>query len=237
MGYGDNEEPIESTGAKIFVAIFCLLAVFVISAVLVFTFATWNQFRLRYVTELKHKILDSIGGGDHGEVDIKARAVWDSRVNLGARFSIVLLVWIVGFLVLLFVEEFSGVDSVYLLAVSATTVGLGDVSPQTDAGKIVWIFYLGMLTASTGLLISVLAEILFGIPDIDSLFDDHHVTREVLEAVDADSDGVVTREEWLAAMVVRLGYADQVRGGLLRFSFVCVVHRVCVCVRVCGPPS
>ncbi|MCB9261803.1 MAG: two pore domain potassium channel family protein [Flavobacteriales bacterium] len=41
-----------------------------------------------------------------------------------------------------FVEGWGWVDSVYFSVVTLTTVGFGDLAPQTDMGKIFTIFYI-----------------------------------------------------------------------------------------------
>ncbi len=41
-----------------------------------------------------------------------------------------------------FIEGWSWVDSLYFSVVTLTTVGYGDVSPQTDAGKLFTIVYI-----------------------------------------------------------------------------------------------
>jgi len=41
-----------------------------------------------------------------------------------------------------FVENWRWLDSLYFCVTTLTTVGYGDFSPQTDAGKIIFIFYI-----------------------------------------------------------------------------------------------
>ena len=41
-----------------------------------------------------------------------------------------------------FVENGRWLDSLYFCVTTLTTVGYGDFSPQTDAGKIIFIFYI-----------------------------------------------------------------------------------------------
>lgn len=42
------------------------------------------------------------------------------------------------------IEGWSYLDSVYFSAITLTTIGYGDFSPQTDAGKIFTIIYIGI---------------------------------------------------------------------------------------------
>ena len=41
-----------------------------------------------------------------------------------------------------FVENWRWLDSLYFCVTTLTTVGYGDFSPQTDTGKIIFIFYI-----------------------------------------------------------------------------------------------
>ncbi len=56
-----------------------------------------------------------------------------------------------------FVEGWSWVDSIYFSFISLTTVGFGDITPETSLGKIFTIFYL---TIGIGLILTFL-DILF----------------------------------------------------------------------------
>jgi len=47
-----------------------------------------------------------------------------------------------GTIVYHYLEGWSWVDAVYFSVVTLTTVGFGDFSPQTDAGKLFTIFYI-----------------------------------------------------------------------------------------------
>ena len=51
-------------------------------------------------------------------------------------------VLLLGSIVYHFVEGWSWVDSLYFSVITLTTIGYGDFSPVTDAGKIFTIFYI-----------------------------------------------------------------------------------------------
>ena len=48
----------------------------------------------------------------------------------------------IGSIVYHYIEGWSWIDSIYFSAITLTTVGYGDFSPQTDIGKIFTVFYV-----------------------------------------------------------------------------------------------
>lgn len=69
------------------------------------------------------------------------RKAWsDPTFRLVATLSASLL--LVGTFVFHWVEGWSYLDSFYFSAISATTVGYGDFSPKTPAGKLLAVFYI-----------------------------------------------------------------------------------------------
>ena len=60
-------------------------------------------------------------------------------------------------------EHFSTLNTFYYLITTATTVGYGDLSPQTDTGKILAIIYMIISIGSLGILIGVVGEKLLNI--------------------------------------------------------------------------
>ena len=78
------------------------------------------------------------------------RKAWsDPTFRLAAMLTASLLV--VGMFLFHWVEGWSYLDSFYFSAISATTVGYGDFSPKTPAGKLLAVFYIfcgiGLLVA------------------------------------------------------------------------------------------
>ena len=52
------------------------------------------------------------------------------------------IVIIIGTTLFHFVENWRWLDSLYFCVTTLTTVGYGDFTPQTDAGKIIFMFYI-----------------------------------------------------------------------------------------------
>jgi len=59
------------------------------------------------------------------------------------------------------VEGWSYLDSTYFLVITATTIGYGDLTPQTDFGKIITIFYSFVGVAVVFYLISLIGNFIF----------------------------------------------------------------------------
>ncbi len=74
------------------------------------------------------------------------------------------------------VENFSWVDSFYFTIVTLTTVGYGDLSPQTTAGKL---FTMAYLLIGIGILVALITE----------------VARHVIDAGQADSTNDIPTEK------------------------------------------
>ena len=82
------------------------------------------------------------------------RKAWsDPTFRLAAMLTASLLV--VGMFLFHWVEGWSYLDSFYFSAISATTVGYGDFSPKTPAGKLLAVFYI---FCGIGLLVALLTR-------------------------------------------------------------------------------
>ena len=56
------------------------------------------------------------------------------------------------------VEGLSWLDAIYFCFISLTTIGYGDIAPQTDLGKVFTIFYVLMGSGIIASLISIAAQ-------------------------------------------------------------------------------
>ena len=74
------------------------------------------------------------------------------NVLLSLVFSVILS----GTFIYHFVEKWSYLDSLYFTVITLTTVGYGDLSPQTPVGKIFTIFFI---FAGLGIILSFIEKI------------------------------------------------------------------------------
>lgn len=65
----------------------------------------------------------------------------DIKKYLPILISLIFMI-IIGTILFHFVENWRWINSLYFCVTTLTTVGYGDFSPQTDAGKIIFIFYI-----------------------------------------------------------------------------------------------
>ena len=64
-----------------------------------------------------------------------------SRAYKALSASAVSLI-LVGTVVMKFIEDWTWVDALYFSVVTVTTVGFGDLTPESDAGKLFTVFYI-----------------------------------------------------------------------------------------------
>ncbi|NDR55886.1 MULTISPECIES: potassium channel family protein [Aliiruegeria] len=88
-------------------------------------------------------------------------AFGDGRVRSILAFTLALVLWASVFY--RFVEGWSWLDSIYFSVIAVSTVGFGDISPDTAGGKIFTMFYivigLGVfVTAATTVADAILSQ-------------------------------------------------------------------------------
>ena len=89
------------------------------------------------------------------------------------------------------------VDSLYAATVTATSVGFGDIVPQTNGGRIFWSVYMLVSTIVTAVVLS----------DFIDLYVEDYVGEGILEKIidsttwvhkaDLDCDGMITESDYI----------------------------------------
>ncbi|SLN53369.1 voltage-gated potassium channel [Pseudoruegeria aquimaris] len=83
-----------------------------------------------------------------------AAALSDGRVRSVLALTAAIVIW--ASIVYRFVEGWSWLDSVYFSVVAVSTVGFGDLSPETAFGKI---FTIGYLVVGLGVFVAMVSTI------------------------------------------------------------------------------
>jgi potassium channel subfamily K len=133
--------------------------------------------------------------------------VWKTVRWLGQS----LLVVAAGGLILGRIEGWNVIDSLYYALITASTIGLGDFSPTTRAGRLLSLLLIPMTVAAAG---EILASI--GLALIEQrqkkIFSEQleqGLTSDHLKAMDANGDGKVEREEYVLFMLMEMGLVNK----------------------------
>lgn len=190
VGYGDLVP--EGTAAKLFTCAFVFVG-FGFLGVLVSGAA--NYLVEKQETILVHKFHQQKqqGPGGNDEEVVDDDEVVAAKLKVGVAGVAVILLFITGVLVLMFCEGLSFVDAFYCVCVTVTTLGYGDESFSTKAGRLFAVFWILASTVCVAQFFLYVAE---------SRTEERQrqlavwalsrpTTKSDLEAADRDADGAV----------------------------------------------
>mmetsp|Transcript_27355 Transcript_27355/g.42053 ORF Transcript_27355/g.42053 Transcript_27355/m.42053 type:complete len:212 (-) Transcript_27355:186-821(-) len=110
-----------------------------------------------------------------------------------------------------YMEDWSILESLYFLVVTATTMGYGDVTPKTPEMRLVALFFTPLAVAVFGVILGNIAQIYMDQKRDES--EKKFLTRELtlsdLEAMDENHDQKVTMGEFLSFMLVAMQKVDK----------------------------
>ena len=135
--------------------------------------------------------------------------VADADVPVTRALCVVLFFITVGALSMMVIESLSFTDAFYWAVVTVTTVGYGDMTPKTDAGKLFVCFFATFAVGTVGWAISTIAEVYIKASltnDANEKLEQCRVTPEYLAEV-GGKKGYVTRLDFFKATLVSLGKA------------------------------
>ncbi|CAK9271099.1 unnamed protein product [Sphagnum jensenii] len=204
VGYGDIIP--NSTVAKLFTCAFVFIGFGLIGALV--------SGLANYLVEKQEKILvrkvynkyRKQRGGEEDE-DSVISAEWKAMV----AGVLVLVLFVLGLLALQYWEGMSFIDAFYCVCVTVTTLGYGDQSFETQAGRIFAIFWILSSTVCVAQFFLYLAEV----RTEERQYEIAHwalcrrTTTSDLEAADLDGDGVVSKAEFLIFKLKECGKIEQ----------------------------
>ena len=230
VGYGDQVPTTKAS--KIFTIFWVLFGVCVVAVGLV-EIATAIMNARELLMKKTRAALLAAASGSGGEVNpevaeklaaIKARKAAADGTNSGnpvawlfaAHPFLWSLCYLTAFLAgsAVIVAELEGwtlIDAFYFSVVTGTSIGYGDVVPETVLGRLLGAAYVPLAVVFTSTQLSELADALLGGAAGDSKLDkllSADLSIEGLLAMDQDGDGEITEFEFLRFMLTSAGLAD-----------------------------
>ena len=115
-----------------------------------------------------------------------------------------------GGMVMARIEGWKWTDSVYYSIITGSTIGFGDFFPKTPMGRTWGIFFIPLAVAAAG---DVLGNVASSLVErrqskVFKNLMNREISMENLRAMDEDSNGKVSREEYVRFMLTEMGMVD-----------------------------
>ena len=133
-------------------------------------------------------------------------------MHVAQEFAVVVGVLVLFAVVIMWVDPAITLDNVaYFLIITSTTTGLGDVTPVSQAGRLVTALLIPLAVAAMGRWLSITAAWITDTRQrhVRRFLEAKDLTYEDLEVMDEDGDGNVTRAEFLEFMLVAMDKVDR----------------------------
>ncbi|CAM6102952.1 unnamed protein product [Calypogeia fissa] len=163
----------------------------------------------------EHLLLTAIEDGHH---EMAKNIVMDTkkgrmriRTKVALAVGTVLCAMAIGVCVLHYMEELSWIDAIYATCISITTVGYGDVSFQTTAGRLfaaVWLLFSTLGVARAFLFLAE-ARVHSRHRRLAKRVLRRKLTTNDLMAMDLDNDGHVSKAEFVVYKLKEMGKIDE----------------------------
>jgi len=150
-------------------------------------------------------------------VDLTPPTLWDDVIESDTTWVVLWLFWgFAGALLIGSIEGWTSLQSIYFAVISGTTIGFGDIEPDSYTGRALTIIYLPILILLTAYLLARLyaqtVEAFLGDLQFQNLQDtmgdmlhssmgkDQFISQLIL--LDIDDDGELTRNEFIVQMLI-----------------------------------
>lgn len=230
VGYGDVQENPPKPSSNLGIGGMWFASIYAMSGILLLTVGV--RFLIHLIATAKAennrtKQLSKIEKYTKREI----RQLKSRRNAFGFRFNpirdtlLFFLMMSVGIVFGIANNDFTFTESVYWVAMTATTIGFGDLHAYNSAGYIFDIFYMPLIVVSfTMWCISVTQGADPGRGRINKILKHKNLNTTMLEqlqksAGNVDGDAVITEAEWLSMVVISLGFIDEDSIALLRVHF------------------
>jgi hypothetical protein len=100
--------------------------------------------------------------------------------------------------------------TIYYLVITASTIGYGDVTPPTQTGRFIAIFFIPIACGAMGQWLGIVANFIIGgrQAKFRENLGNRELTQRDLDIMDEDGDGLVSRAEFLEFMLVAMNKID-----------------------------
>jgi len=100
------------------------------------------------------------------------------------------------------------VQALYWAVITGTTVGFGDLTPDSDGAMIFLIFYIPVSMTFFMKMVGALQAELRGGEDLENILG-LELSDELIGQIDKSGDGEVSKDEWLRAVLIALHKVDE----------------------------
>uniref|UniRef100_A0A7S1XFF2 Potassium channel domain-containing protein n=1 Tax=Compsopogon caeruleus TaxID=31354 RepID=A0A7S1XFF2_9RHOD len=205
VGYGDltPSTPV----SKLFTVVYVVVAVMIILAALASLFEQVMDSQERL---LVNRLLNPEGCVDDlaGCQSMTASEKMEVLTSFGTFF----IIGLVGSCILGHLEHLSWLDSIYFTVVTASTVGFGDMEPNSESTRLFASIWILISTISLAHAIGTLSSVRAAVRQRVLAYQTIHtsLSRGDYRALDRDQDGQISQIEYLTGMLVKLGNVDQI---------------------------
>jgi hypothetical protein len=144
-------------------------------------------------------------GKDRGAA--KGTRLWRSLKDECAAVSPLLLLVIFGALMIGHQEGWNVYSTMYFTAVTATTVGYGDIAPRTESMRLFCVFFIPFAVGVTAELFGRMTGVYlkFKREEAENEFLNSRLTLADIDRMDRNGDGIVVKEEFMRFFLVSMG--------------------------------
>jgi Ca2+-binding EF-hand superfamily protein len=150
----------------------------------------------------EHAILSCCGGKSDCNMTI-----WRNMIQECAAVTPLLLLLILSAIVIGKIEGWDIYSTLYFTAVTATTVGYGDVAPRTESMRLFCVFFIPFAVGVTAELFGRMTGVYlkYKREEAENEFLNSRLTLADIDRMDRNGDGIVVKDEFMRFFLVSMG--------------------------------
>lgn len=209
-GYGDLTP--DSYAETIFTTLFLLVGVLVLATVafgIIFEnlFEAYETILERAKAKTGKRFLRKFDTLSISQTEGGGSTFWRNVRNECCAVTPLILLVILGALVIGSFEGWNVADSMYFTAVTATTVGYGDIAPRTEAMRLFCVFFIPFSVGVTAELFGRMTGVYlrYKREEAENEFLNSRLTLADIDRMDRNGDGIVVKDEFMRFFLVSMG--------------------------------